>query len=154
MNLRSLPALLFASVCLLSLAACSTFESRSKQKASVFNSLDTATQARLQAGEILIGDTLDAVYIALGEPDEKKTSTTDKGKTTTWIYSRYWQEYQGEAYVGSRPVYVKNPTTGTVSVYYEPVRQPVYANRSQERLRITFKNDKVSVIERPKVDSK
>ena len=150
MKLRSLLTPLIASIALLMAAGCSTFESRAKQKAAVFGSLDAATQARLQSGEILVGDTLDEVYIALGQPDEKRAKVTASEKTTHWIYNRYWQEYQGEAFVGSRPVYVKNPTTGAVSVYYEPVRQPVYANRSQERLRITFKDDRVSVIERPK----
>jgi len=137
-------------IALLVATGCSTFESRSKQKATVFNSLDTATRERLKTGEILMGDTTDEVYIALGKPDEQRNTTTAAGHTTHWIYNRYWQEYQGEAYVGSRPVYVKNPTTGAVTVYYEPVRQPVYASRTEARLRITFQNDRVSVIERPK----
>ena len=150
MNLRSFLVLLSVTIALLAVTGCSTFESRSKQKAAVFNSLDTATQERLKTGDILVGDTTDEVYIALGKPDEQRNTTTAAGQTTRWIYNRYWQEYQGEAFVGSRPVYVKNPTTGAVTVYYEPVRQPVYANRSQERLRITFKDDRVTVVERPK----
>ena len=135
---------------LLTLAGCNTFEHRAKQKASVFAALDAATRTRLQNGEIRLGDTPDEVYIALGRPDEKKALTSERNETSLWIYNRYWQEYQGEAFVGSRPVYVKNPTTGAVTVYYEPVRQPIYVNRSQERLRITFKDGKVSVVERPK----
>ena len=150
MKLRSLLAPLFAAVALFAVAGCSTFESRSKQKAAVFNTLDAATQARLKAGEIRVGDTTDEVYISLGQPDEKRDTTAAAGKTSRWIYNRYWQEYEGEAFVGSRPVYVKNPTTGAVSVYYEPVRRPVYASRTEARLRITFHDGRVTVIERPK----
>ncbi|MFA6289680.1 MAG: hypothetical protein WC661_20045 [Opitutaceae bacterium] len=149
MKLRNVLILVFAAA-LLALTGCSTFESRSKQKAAAFSALDAATQARLKVGEIHLGDTMDEVYIALGHPDEKREITTEKEKTTAWIYSRYWQEYQGQAYAGARPVYTKNPTTGAVSVYYETVRQPVYANRSEERLRITFKDDKVTIIEKAK----
>ena len=131
MNLRSLSAVLLISASLLALTGCSTFESRSKQKAAVFSTLDTATQERLKVGEIHLGDTQDEVYIALGYPDEKREITTETGKTIAWVYSRYWQEYQGQAFVGARPVYVTNPATGAVSVYYENVRQPVYATRSE-----------------------
>jgi len=147
---KGLSVLLFAAGALLALTGCSTFESRSKQKATVFSTLDTATQERLKVGEIHIGDTPDEVYISLGYPDEKRDITTEKEKTTVWIYSRYWQEYQGQTFVGSRPVYTKNPTTGAVSVYYETVRQPVYASRSEERLRITFTNGKVTIIDKAK----
>ena len=150
MNLRACLAVSITACAVLALTGCNTFERRSKQKAAVFASLDTATQARLQAGEIRVGDTLDEVYIALGHPDEKRDQVTAKDQTTLWVYNRYWQEYQGDAFVGSRPVYVKNPTTGAVSVYYEPVRQPVYANRTQERLRVSFKDGRVTVIERAK----
>jgi uncharacterized lipoprotein len=44
-----LPVLLAAAAALL-LAGCSTFESRSKEKAAVFNSLDTSTQATPEEG--------------------------------------------------------------------------------------------------------
>lgn len=147
MNLRNLSVLLFATGALLALTGCSTFESRSKQKAAAFSTLDAATQARLKVGEIHLGDTMDEVYISLGYPDEKRDITTEKGKTTAWIYSTYWQQYQGQAF-GTVPVYTKNPTTGNVSVSYVPVSQPVYANRSEERLRISFKDGLVTIIEK------
>ncbi len=150
MKLTAFPLFLFATGALLALTGCSTFESRSKQKAAAFAALDLASQARLKAGEIRIGDRPDEVYIALGYPDEKRDVTTAKNKTVVWIYNRYWQEYQGSAYAAPRPIYVKDPATKAVAVYYEPVHQPVYANRSEERLRITFEDDRVSVIEKAK----
>jgi hypothetical protein len=150
MKLRSLPVFLFVAGALLALTGCSTFESRSKQKAAAFAALDPTAQARLKAGDIRIGDRVDEVYIALGYPDEKRDVTTAKGNTLVWIYSRYWQEYQGSSFAPPRPIYVQDPTTKVVSVYYETVRQPVYANRSEERLRITFEDGRVTVIEKAK----
>ena len=63
--------MLLAAAAALLLAGCSTFESRSKEKAAVFNSLDTSTQERLKKGEIALGDTAEMVYLALGNPDER-----------------------------------------------------------------------------------
>ncbi len=150
MNPRSLSLFLFAAGALLALTGCSTFESRSKQKAAAFAALDPASQARLKAGDIRIGDRPDEVYIALGYPDEKRDVITAKNKTLVWIYNRYWQEYQDNPFVAQRPIYVTNPATKTVSVYYEPVRQPAYANRKEERMRVTFEDDRASVIEKTK----
>ena len=150
MNLRSFSVFFFAAGILLALTGCSTFQSRAKQKAAVFNTLDVATQARLESGEIRVGDTMDAVYIALGSPDEKRDQTTAKERNTVWIYNHYWQEYRGDYFQGSRPVAIKNPSTGATTIYYEPVYRPVYENRTQERLRVTFKDGQVSVIEQAK----
>ncbi len=150
MNARSFPLFLFAAVLLFAFAGCSTFQSRAKQKAAVFNTLDAATQARLESGEIRVGDTMDAVYIALGFPDEKRVQTTAKEQNAVWIYNRYWQEYRGDAFQRSRPVAIKDPSTGATKIYYEPVYRPIYENRTQERLRVTFKDGQVSVIDQAK----
>ena len=150
MNARSFPRFLFAAVLLFTFAGCSTFQNRAKQKAAVFNTLDTATQARLESGEIRVGDNMDAVYIALGFPDEKRVQTTAKEQNTVWIYNRYWQEYRGDVFQGSRPIAIKDPSTGATRIFYDPVFRPVYENRTQERLRVTFKDNQVSVIEQTK----
>ncbi len=62
MNFRSLTVLLLAAGSLLAVTGCSTFESRSKQKAAAFSTLDAATQARLKVGEIHLGEE-DAVVL-------------------------------------------------------------------------------------------
>lgn len=139
---------LLSSVVLL--GGCNTFEKRAQQKADVFAALSPETQARLKNEAIRVGDTEDMVFIAFGKPDETKAATMATGTTTTWIYNRYWQEYQGEAYGGYRRQVVRNPKTGATSVYLEPVSRPVYETRQQPVLRVTFAEGKVSVIEQPK----
>ncbi|MEN9842055.1 MAG: hypothetical protein RL376_1855, partial [Verrucomicrobiota bacterium] len=56
---RFLVCVLLAIVGLL--PGCSTFESRAKEKPALLATLDAATQARLQAGEVRLGDTVDMV---------------------------------------------------------------------------------------------
>lgn len=132
------------------LGGCSTFEKRARQKADVFAALPPETQERLKNEAIRVGDTEDMVFIAMGKPDETKATTTADGATVTWIYNRYWQEYQGESYGGFVRRTVVDPKTGATNFYLEPISRPVYETRQQPVLRVTFAAGKVSVIEQPK----
>ena len=136
-----------AVAALLVLSACNTFERRAEEKASIFRALDAATQARLEARQIEVGDTQDMVYIALGAPDEKREQLTAGARTTTWVYSAYWQEYQGTRLVGYRRHVSYDPASKSYRVYHEPDYQPVYAPRIEDRVRITFQDGRVTVIE-------
>ena len=75
-------------ITLLLTVGCSTVDSRIKEHADFFSTLPTDQQARLQAGQIAIGDTKDMVYIALGEPDTILTRTDQTGTVfDIWSYS-------------------------------------------------------------------
>jgi hypothetical protein len=132
------------------LAGCSTFERRAEEKSATFNQLDDATRQRLKERDITIGDTQDMVYIALGVPDEKRDRISMDGSETTWIYNAYWQEYQGQALVGYRRHVVFDPGSRRYRVYYTPVEQSVYAEREEERIRVTFNSGKVTSVEQVK----
>lgn len=134
---------------LLPASGCRNFDYRVKQKAALVATLDAATQERLRAGEIRLGDSEDLVYLSQGRPDEKKLTTTASGETTTWVYNRYWQEYRGETAGGFQPRVRRDPTTGATTTYMEPVYRPSYVDRAQAVLRVTFTEGKVSAIERP-----
>lgn len=143
-----LPTVFIALLALAGLTGCNTFDRRAQQKAEVFASLSPETRERLRAKSIVVGDSADLVFIALGKPDETRSSANAAGEIAVWTYLRRWQEYQGHAYTGLSPRTVTDPKTGAVSVYYEPVRQPVYATRQQPYLHIEFVAGKVSAIER------
>ena len=144
----SAPAfLLLGLAAVFALTGCSTYHSRAKEKAAVFAALDPATQARLEARDIRVGDTPDMVYIALGKPTEKKEKLTGSGTSGIWIYTARWDEYQGTRLVGYRSVSVYDPATKSYRVSYVPDYQPVYAPREEDRLRVTFADGVVSVIE-------
>lgn len=126
---------------------CNTFERRAEERSGVFASLDEATRERLRNRDLNIGDTLDMVYIAMGAPDERRVRHSADGSETTWIYNAYWQEYQGQALVGYRRYVVRDPRTGRYQVMYEPVREGVFAPREEERIRVSFRNERVVSIE-------
>ncbi len=135
---------------LLMVTGCASFERRAREKPAVFAALDAATQARLKDGRVEIGDTSDMAYLALGEPGETRDQTTVEGTAIVWIYHRRWQEYRGEEVVGYRAVTTADPKTGAPAVAYVPLQRSLYQDREEERLRLTFKDGKLTVIERPK----
>lgn len=129
---------------------CETVNDRIKEKPEAFNSVDQATQDKIKQGIIDIGFTEDLVYLALGKPDQRRESANASGKTVTWIYNTYYQRPEGTQFVGySRHVYF-DPYLKTYRVYYRPVYDEVYSEEKEERIRIVFKNGKVSVIEQSK----
>ncbi|MET0262086.1 MAG: hypothetical protein ABW223_04260 [Rariglobus sp.] len=145
--MRSLPLITALLAATLALTGCNTFERRAEKKADTFAALSEADRERLEKKVINVGDTADMVYIALGDPDEKRVTATAAGESATWVYNRYWQEYRGEGYGGFRRHVVRNSKTGAASVYYEPVTVPIYAERKQPIMRVVFEGGKVSVVE-------
>jgi len=145
--------LLCLSLFILTLTGCDTFDRRSQEKASTFASLAPEEREKLRRGVIEIGNTPDMVYIALGRPDEKHESTTAQGRETTWIYNSYHQEYEGNVHTGYHRILVFDPVRRRYSVFFEPVYTDVYSEHTEEHIRITFVNDKVTVIEQPKTQS-
>jgi hypothetical protein len=134
----------------LGLSGCDTFKSRAKEKSEVFDQLSPGTQKRLEKGKINIGDTTDMVYIALGDPDEKRDRTETKGASSVWIYRTYWQQYEGTAWVGWHRVIVPLPGGRGYSVYHEPITRDVYSTRADEVIRVTFRDNKVEAVEQQK----
>ncbi len=141
---------LLISLLLLGLAGCSTFEKRSEEKAAVFSALDPNAQEKLRQGMVEIGYTPDMVYIALGAPDSKSERTTAEGRDMIWIYSAYYSEYRGTSNVGYRRMVEYNPVTKSYIVFYEPVQVDHYEERVEDRIRVTFRDEKVAVIEKAK----
>src|ERR1044071_9082890 len=100
----ALMAMAVAASSLSFLAGCSTFQSRARVRSETFESLPPGEQQRLKRGTINVGDTQDMVYIALGSPEERRTTTTADGDHQTWIYRTYWEQYEGTAWLGYRRI--------------------------------------------------
>src|ERR1041384_6696146 len=130
------------------LAGCSTFQSRAREKSETFESLSPDQQQRLKKGTINVGDTQDMVYIALGNPEEKRDVTTADGVSQTWIYRTYWQQYEGTAWLGYRRIVVPAANGRGYVIYHEPVTQDVYRTHVDEVTRVMFdRNGVVSRVE-------
>jgi hypothetical protein len=52
----------------------------------------------MQRGAINVGGTPEMVYIALGNPDERRDILNGR-HATVWIYKTYWQQYEGTAWL-------------------------------------------------------
>jgi hypothetical protein len=139
-------SLLLAGVALVS-TGCNTFNSRARQMSAVYDNLPASDQQRLQRGIIGIGDTPEMVYIALGNPDERRDILNADGNQTSWIYRTYWQQYEGQAWLGYRRVIVPARGGRGYVVFHEPVTQDVYRTHVDERIRVTFANGAVQSVE-------
>lgn len=146
---RILPLLTLAVLGIL-LASCSTFESRAKARAATYDSLSPAQRAKLKEGVIELGDTPDMVYIALGEPDEKTEKNSAAKHEQIWIYNSYHRDFEGTAQTGFRRVVFFDPRAKRYLIYNEPVFSDLYSINTEERIRITFENGKVTSLEQPK----
>ncbi|MBP6863700.1 MAG: hypothetical protein KBC32_00360 [Candidatus Didemnitutus sp.] len=139
-----------AATTLLLATGCQTVETRIKEKPEAFASLDAETQAKVKQGIIDLGYSEDAVYLALGAPDQKRESRSAAGAQTVWIYNTYYERYDGTRFAGyARRVYW-DPVLKTYRFHYHPVYAETYRPEVEERIRITFENGKVTVIEQSK----
>jgi hypothetical protein len=131
-------------------AGCNTFNSRARQMSGVYDSLPASEQQRLQKGAINVGDTPEMVYIALGNPDERRELLTADGAQNTWVYKSYWQQYEGTAWLGYRRIIVPSRTGRGYVIFHEPVTQDVYRTLVDEVIRVSFANGVVSQVEQQK----
>ena len=81
------------------LCGCAThhLESRRTERRAAYDALPPESKTAVDQGQIKIGMSTDAVYIAWGAPSQILTGESDRGATTTWIYTgtalrehRYW----------------------------------------------------------------
>ena len=132
------------------LTGCQSVNDRIREKPAVFAALDAATQNNIKQGIIDIGYTEDMVYLALGKPDQIRESTRTDGKTTTWIYSTYYDRYEGSAFVGyHRSVYF-DPYLRAYRIYDRPAFVDAYRQEREQRIRVVFKDGKATMIEQAK----
>lgn len=131
----------------LTFSGCNTFKSRAREKSETFDALPAEAQQRLQRGKIDIGDTQDMVYIALGQPDERRETITADGGQETWIYRTYWQQYEGTAWAGWRRVIVPAANGRGYVIFHEPVSRDVYSTRADDVIRVTLSRGVVQAVE-------
>ena len=129
------------------LAGCNTFNSRARQMSAVYDQLPASEQQRLQRGAINVGDTPEMVYIALGNPDERRDVMNADGTQTMWVYKTYWQQYEGTAWLGYRRVIVPARNGRGYVVFHEPVTQDVYRTHVDDVIRVSFANGTVKQVE-------
>jgi len=83
--------------------ATSSIDTRRKERAASYASLSPDLKQLVDQGQIKIGMTMDAVYIAWGRPAEELRSESEQGASITWLYHGSWlQETRYWSYRGGR----------------------------------------------------
>ena len=62
---------------------------RIQEKSAAYATFSDDLKARVQKGDISLGDSSDAVYIALGKPSSTGTRPSDQGEVQVWTYTRF-----------------------------------------------------------------
>ncbi len=124
------------SVLLIGCATPSTIESRRAEKLSAYSTLAPEEQQMVDQGQVKIGMTADAVYIAWGPPSEVlESEDPQRGRVTTWRYHGSWmQESRYWAYRESG----RGP-----DLYLERYLVTDYHPRDYVRAEIQFKDGRV-----------
>ena len=130
-------SLCFFLLCLIGCGTPSTIDSRRGEKQSAYSSLTSEEKALVDQGQIKIGMSADAVYIAWGQPAEVlESEDPQRGRITTWQYHGSWmQESRYWAYRETR--------RGGDDLYLERYLVSDYQPRDYLRAEITFKDSRV-----------
>jgi hypothetical protein len=129
---------LWLCVFLVGCATPSTIDSRKQEKFSAYDALSPEQKQMVDSGQIRVGMSADAVYIAWGKPSEVLESEDAQGHLTIWRYygsslqeTRYWAYRE----VGGGP--------GRRGVYLERYLTSDYTPRDYVRSEIIFKDGQV-----------
>jgi PBP1b-binding outer membrane lipoprotein LpoB len=136
-------ALIFLGI--LFLAGCSTPESRIKDNPSLFASFPPDVQENVRKGLIDIGYTPGMVNIALGEPNRRYSRQTAEGMTEVWAYTATYTTTERQRVDGPFRVRTRDGSYQTVT---DSAWADVQQTHEYEKLRVEFKEGKVSAIDR------
>ena len=90
------------------------------------------------------------MYTALGRPDEVRERTGSGGRETVWKYNTYYDRDEGPVRTGDRRIIYWNRQVRAYRIYDEPVYAHVYSAQKETDIHVTFRDDKVTVIEQTK----
>jgi outer membrane lipoprotein-sorting protein len=122
--------LLLLSGLLLAGCATSSIDSRRQERLSGYEAFGAETKALVDQGQIKVGMTEDAVYIAWGPPAQTTRGENKEGETIVWIYEGMWMQERANwntrvVAVGRRP-------------YVEHFLDRTYYPRNYPRAEVTF----------------
>jgi len=119
-------------------ATKSTIESRRVERSSAYDTLPADQKTMVDAGQIRVGMSADAVYIAWGKPNEiLESEDPQQGHLTFWRYYGSW--LQENRYWAYREVN-RGPRGG---IYLERYLTSDYSPRDYVRSEIVLKDGKV-----------
>ena len=134
------------AVVALAWAGCDTTESRIKKYPDRFAALSADEQYAVQNNTLDIGQSRDAVYFILGEPNRKKRQFKDGKDREIWIYTRIYTRSEGTHMAGyERRVYY-DAKYKVYRVYHVPRYVHTYSEHQEIVSEIEFEDGVVSAI--------
>lgn len=138
MNVRNRVKLFGPAALIFLLVGCatSTIESRRAEKMAVYSNLAAEEQKLVDEGQIKVGMSADAVYIAWGPPAQVIEAEDQQGRVTTWLYHGSWMEE-------NRYWAYRETRAGGTDLYLERYLISDYTPRDYLRAQIQFVNGRV-----------
>lgn len=130
------------------LAGCATVEDRIRERPQAFYRLDPPTQAAIRAGRVELGFTEEMVWLALGDPDERRSLVTAEGPRAVWIYLGLYPVYEGPRLLGFHRHLIHDRHIGGGRYVYTPIYDDGYRYELRETLRVQLSGGRVTAIER------
>jgi hypothetical protein len=132
--MKNLGSLLLISVTLVG-CATSTVQTRRQEQFSEYSSLSPEQKAAVDRGEIKVGMSMEAVYIALGKPSQIWAGESSTGSMVTWVYhGSYLEQYPYWNYHSYYPGH---------GYYSSPRLAYDYYPRNYVRAEVIFENNQV-----------
>jgi len=124
-----------AALCAALIAGCSTPDSRISHSPEAFARLNPDQQALVKAGQLAPGFDMEAVTLALGDPDRKTIVTNATGQHQVWHYVTYVDYQGGVIYMG---YYHRFRGWGGPYFYGGIPYYDGFPARVQDRIRVVF----------------
>jgi hypothetical protein len=93
-------------------ATSNTFEKRRVERSAAYSALSPEFKTAVEHGQIKVGMSEDAVYMAWDSPSEILKSANEQGEITRWLYygsymqeNRYWTGSRGRGFPSERLQY-------------------------------------------------
>jgi hypothetical protein len=132
------------AVAVVVLGGCATPAHRIRGQPALFASFPPEAQALIREGRIDLGFDPGMVEMALGAPTDVYRTRNEQGEETVWTYRDIALDDPSPYYYGPYPYGPAFHTWGYGALYYPP---PVVRRKSAERLRVTFRDGRVTEIQ-------
>jgi hypothetical protein len=124
--------MLLLAVCLFCGCARNTIETRKQERYSAYTGLPEEMRSLVDQGQVKVGMSMDAVYIAWGQPDQVYSAENANGAITTWLYHNTKLE--------SYHYWTYRSVRGRYTAYSEPYLEHDYYVRPYVSAEVVFQD--------------
>jgi len=125
---------------------CDSTEYRIKKYPELFASLSAEEQSAVHNKTLDLGQSPDAVFFIMGDPDRKKSRVKDGVSKEIWEYSRIYTRPEGNQFSGYERRTYYDPVHKVWRFYNIPRYVHVYSYNQELVAEIEFENGRVSAI--------